>query len=128
MSKEKGQSKVKILTKHKRAIFGKPNKIGITPLEMAAYLGKLRVFKRLLVKTEESVIDENQENKVFPYMSVRSLKFLTKVLSLILLLNIKSSFEKVSSCFSSCLYLLLQAAINPHSNALSGTRALTSLL
>jgi hypothetical protein len=53
-------------------------------------------------------------------MSVRSLKFLTKVLSLILLLNIESSFEKVSSC----LYLLLQAAINPHSNALSGTNHL----
>jgi hypothetical protein len=42
-------------------------------------------------------------NNVFPYMSVRSLKFLTKILSVILLLNIESSFEKVSSCFSSCL-------------------------
>jgi hypothetical protein len=31
------------------------------PLEMAAYFGKPRVFKGLLVKTEQSVIDEEQE-------------------------------------------------------------------
>jgi hypothetical protein len=81
MSKEKGQFKKKVRSKHKfltkdnRAIFGQPNKIGITPLEMAAYFGKRWVFKRLLVKTEESVIDKK---------------------------------------------------INPHSNALSGTRAPSS--
>jgi hypothetical protein len=34
------------LIKNNRAIFGKPNKIGITPLEMAAYLGKPRVFPK----------------------------------------------------------------------------------
>ena len=59
--KEKKMSKETYLPKDKRALFGKPNKIGITPLEMAAYFGKRRVFKRLLVKTEESFIDKNQE-------------------------------------------------------------------
>jgi hypothetical protein len=48
-------------SKNNRAIFGKPNKIGITPLEMAAYFGKPRVFNRLLVKTEESVIYKKKE-------------------------------------------------------------------
>jgi hypothetical protein len=38
-----------------------PNKIGITPLEMAAYFGKPRMLNRLLVKTEESVIYKKQE-------------------------------------------------------------------
>jgi hypothetical protein len=60
-SKEKVQSKDKFLIKHNRAIFGKPNKIGITPLEMDAYFGKPRVFKRLLVNTEKSVIVKKQE-------------------------------------------------------------------
>jgi hypothetical protein len=49
------------LIKNNRAIFGKPNKIGITPLEMAAYFGKPRVFKGLLVKTAKSVIVKKQE-------------------------------------------------------------------
>jgi hypothetical protein len=46
-------SKEKYLPNVKRAVFDQPNKIGITPLEMAAYFGKLNVFKGLLVKTEE---------------------------------------------------------------------------
>jgi hypothetical protein len=49
------------LIKNNRAIFGKPNKIGITPLEMAAYFGKRRVFKGLLLKTEQSFIYKEQE-------------------------------------------------------------------
>ena len=49
------------MIKKNRAIFGKPNKIGITPLAMAAYFGKLKVFKGLLVKTEQSVIEKKQE-------------------------------------------------------------------
>jgi hypothetical protein len=49
-----------LLIKNNRAIFGKPNKIGITPLAMAAYFGKLKVFKGLLVKTEQSVIEKKQ--------------------------------------------------------------------
>jgi hypothetical protein len=53
--------KEKKMSKNKRAIFGKPNKIGITPLEMAAYFGKLKVFKGLLVGTKQSVIDKKQE-------------------------------------------------------------------
>jgi ankyrin repeat protein len=48
------------LIKKNRTIFGKPNKIGITPLAMAAYFGKLKVFKGLLVKTEQSVIEKKQ--------------------------------------------------------------------
>jgi hypothetical protein len=59
--KDKIMSKGTYLPQDKRAIFGKPNKIGITPLEMAAYFGKLNVFKGLLVGTKESVIDEKQE-------------------------------------------------------------------
>jgi hypothetical protein len=55
------QSKDKFFIKDNRAIFGKSNKIGITPLEMAAYYGKPRVFKGLLVKTERSVIYKEQE-------------------------------------------------------------------
>ena len=59
--KEKFMSKEKYLLNDKRAIFGQPNKIGITPLEMAAYFGKLNVFKGLLVGTKQSVIDKKQE-------------------------------------------------------------------
>ena len=61
MSKEKNRSKDKFFIKDNRAIFGKPNKIGITPLEMAAYLGKPRMFQGLLVKTEKSFIYKKQE-------------------------------------------------------------------
>jgi ankyrin repeat protein len=62
MSKEKKVlCKDTFLIKDNRAVFGKPNKIGITPLEMAAYLGKPRMFKGLLVKTEQSVIHKKKE-------------------------------------------------------------------
>jgi hypothetical protein len=62
VSKEKKVlCKDKFLIKDNRAVFGKPNKIGITPLEMAAYLGKPRMFKGLLVKTEQSVIHKKKE-------------------------------------------------------------------
>jgi hypothetical protein len=61
LSKNKVRSKDEFLIKDNRAIFGKPNKTGITPLEMAAYFGKPRVFKGLLVNTKESVIDEKQK-------------------------------------------------------------------
>jgi ankyrin repeat protein len=40
-------SKEKYLPNVKRAVFDQPNKIGITPLEMAAYFGKPRMLNRL---------------------------------------------------------------------------------
>ena len=62
--KEKIIPKDKFLIKDNRAIFGKPNKIGITPLEMAAYFGKLKVFKGLAVKTETELFQDKKQEKL----------------------------------------------------------------
>lgn len=61
LSKEMFWSKEKYLPDDKRGIFGQKNKIGMIPLEMAAYFGKLNMFKGLLVKTEQSVINKKKE-------------------------------------------------------------------